>query len=209
MIADLPTHEVRVPRCTIVKIQQDTTSISALSKPRLTTGYTCSSSGSHQGQRASSPPLPPPPPQFHVRTPEHSPSSTLTRPKRVVTSSAVVNSNKTETKSFGLSGRQKFSLSGRFVTDSNGTRNAGSTNDQRNNTFRKKDKDSKEKHKSKESDHICNSRKSRCIFSSQVYLMFHISITVCLIGYKGMTFIKILKLQSFSEVENSLKLNLF
>jgi hypothetical protein len=197
MMAELPIHEVRVPRCTVVKIQQqdNSSNSSILSKPRLTTGYMCSMSGPQDIYRSSSPPFPPPPPLPSDRTPEPSPSF-LTQPKRMINSSAVVNNNRTENKSYALFGRQtqQFSSSKRSVK---GSQNAEKTNDRRNEIFLKREKDCKEKPKNKDSDGICSHKKSRCIFSSQISLIFHISITFCLIGYKGIVFFVIQNLYAF------------
>lgn len=195
MMTELPIHEVKVPRCTVVKIehQDNSSNSSILSKHRLTTGYMCSMSGSQDIYRSSSPPFPPPPPLPSDRSPETSPSF-FTQPKRVTNSSAVVNNNRTENKSFALYGRQtqQFSSSKRSVKDSQGLQNAEKTNDRRNETFLKREKDCKEKPKIKDSDGICSQRKSRCIFLSQISLIFHISITFCLIGYKGIVFFVVL-----------------
>jgi hypothetical protein len=200
MMSESPI-QVRVPRCTVVKIQQqdNSSNSSIVSKPRLTTGYMCSMSGSQDIYRSSSPPFPPPPPLPPNRSPEPSPSSILTQPKRVINSSAVVNSNRTENKSFALYGRQtqQFSSSKRSVKDSQGSQNAEKTNDRRNETFLKREKDCKEKSKNKDSDGICSHKKSRCIFSSQISLIFHVSITFCLIGYKGIVFFVVQNLYAF------------
>lgn len=54
-------------------------------------------------------------------------------------------------------------------------------NFKRSETFCKKLKEIKEK----QTDVIRDSHNSRCIFVSQIHLIFHISITICLLGYEG------------------------
>ena len=103
-------------------------------------------------------------------TPKSSPSSTLSKLKRI-------NSLKETEGLQSQKGLQSLSY-----VDSD---NIFGDKLKRSDTFNKKFRDFKEK-EYKEPDVFNHCRYTRGIFISQIQLIFHISLTICLIGYKGL-----------------------
>ena len=173
-MAELGSSDEKVRRCTVVKIEQSVGGFNSAVKSKISNMDAMDESQLSPQWTSRSPCPQPLDDLLNGLTPDSSPTPTLTKPKRLDPTNDNIICGK------------KFGSSGYMISETISLPFEDKSKLKRSETFRKQFDDFKEKDKYRESDLLCNSRKSRYIFLSQIYLIFHISITICLIGYKGL-----------------------